>query len=158
MWVDESYITVEGHLQKELNKLYAESLDLADLSADQLIEEGDHFKYSEDWTLAIKYYEEAIKKATKETIAYILPRITSCYRKKNMAYKAIELFSFAKEKFGSGMMSSALLTSAAAAFCDMQEYEKARKCAKRAYAMEKGKAPQELINVFSRIKKEYDEK
>ena len=153
-WVDASHMVVHESLQQILNDLYIQTIDLSAYSIEELIAEGDRFKESGSYREAIAFYEKAAHECDIETIRYILPRITACYRKARMAKKAIDLFVFAKAKFGSAYLSSVLLTSVAAAYCDLMEYENALKCCKRAYAMENGRADSELHAVFGRIKKE----
>ncbi len=60
---------------------------------------------------------------------------------------------WAKKKFGNAIISPALLTSVAAAFCDIDEYEKkAKKHCDRAFAMTNGKGAGELSSVYQRFK------
>lgn len=153
-WVDASYMVVHESLQQILNDLYIETVDFSAYSIEALIEEGDKFKESGSHRAAIAFYEKAVYECDIETIRYVLPRITACYRRAHMAEKAIDLFVFAKAKFGRAYLSSALLTSVAAAYCDLLEYENALKCCKRAYAMGDGRHDPELYAVFGRIKKE----
>lgn len=153
-WVDSSFIVATVPIQRTLNQLYVDSINVKLLDIDTLIKEGDSFKSTGDYSLAIRFYEEAIKTCDRGTIIYLLPRISSCYRGNQAPQKAIECFSFAKRKYGTDILSPALLTSAAAAYCDLKEYESAIKCAKIAFAKSEGKADESLLNVFSRIDKE----
>lgn len=155
-WTDSSYIIVSETMQRKLNDAYARTIDLSELCYDELVSEADSFKESSSYLLAISYYEAAIRKATANDIKYILPRVTSCYRRSKQPQKAIKVFSEVKNQYGAGFFSPALLTSAAAAFCDMGEYEKAKKCCDRAFAMSGGRASGELHAVYSRIRKESD--
>ena len=52
------------------------------------------------------------------------------------------------------MITPALLTSAAAAYCDLGDYDRAKKCCDRAFAQLNGKRNGELSAVYGRIKKE----
>ena len=157
-WVDTYFVVTTMPIQRELNQLYVDSIDVSLLDIATLIKEGDSFKATGDYSLAIKFYEEAIKTCDREAIGYILPRITSCYRGSHTPQKAIECFSFAKRKYGADILSPALLTSAAAAYCDLKEYENAYKCAKITFARNGGKADENLISVFKRIDKESGER
>ena len=156
-WFDSSYVVVHQTLQDELNKLYIQSIDLTQMDVDAVVLEGDRYKQTRSFGLAIRCYEEAASRCDADTMSCILPRITSCYRGINAPERAIELFAFAKRRYGTGIMNPALLTSAAAAYCDMRQYDNARKCCKRAYAMCNGRASEELKSVFGRIKKECGE-
>jgi hypothetical protein len=60
--------------------------------------------------------------------------MTSCYRQTGQAQKAIDILAEATKRFGQSMVTSALLTSVAAAYCDLGDYIRAKKCCDRAYA------------------------
>ena len=57
-------------------------------------------------------------------------------------------------QYGGRLLSPALCTSVAAAYCDIKDYKKAKDCADKAYAMSGGKAAGELAAVYGRIRKE----
>ena len=66
--------------------------------------------------------------------------------------KAIELYSTLKNEKSFDILNNvAIQTSVAAAYCDLCEYSNAITCAKRAYALCNGNAPDELKLVFKRI-------
>ena len=153
-WVDKNNMVVHLSLQHELNTIYANSLDLSGMSSQELVTEGDKYKEDESYLLAIRFYEQALEICDNKTFKYILPRISSCYRKSNNPQKAIDLFAETKRLFGVEMLTPVLLTTAAAAYCDLNEIDNAKKCANRAYALCNGNCSQELISVFARIKKE----
>ena len=153
-WVNEHYEIAPLIVQTELDKQYANSLSLDSFSVDELIALADEFKKNESYHLAIKHYKEAIMRADIEQCRFIYPRLTSCYRKIGRAQDAVQLMTYIKNKFGLHMITPVLLTSVAAAYCDLHEYENARKCANRAYAILGGKSDPALINVFRRINKE----
>ena len=155
-WVDSRSIVVPQYLQMELSSLYAKTLDLTSLSFSQIIEYADKFNKNQSHLLAIHYYEYAANLCDKGQIAYILPRITSCYRKIGKPQKVIDILSYASNKFGKDVVSFALLTSAAAAYCDIGDYDNALKCCKRAYASG-AKGSEEISLVYKRIKKEKPE-
>ena len=151
-WEDEMHIIVHETLQRNLNDAYSESLDLSKLSYSELIKEADKFKESSSHYLAIRYYEEAVRKGGLNDIKYVFPRITSCYRKKGQAKKAVNLFAEQVHKYGNSMITPALLTSVAAAYCDIEDFEMAKKCCDRAYAMTGGNAGEELQMVYKRLR------
>ncbi|MBQ5801215.1 MAG: hypothetical protein IIW20_04945 [Clostridia bacterium] len=153
-WTDTDYMVVHEKLQIELNKLYLQTLDISGYSVEELVSEGDKFKNSATYDYAIVFYEKAIETCDEQTLKYILPRITSCYRHEGVPRKAIKLFSFAKSTYGVEFLSGPLLTSVAAAFCDLKEYENALRCCKWAYKAFNGEFNSSLNNVFARIKKE----
>lgn len=156
-WCDDRNYIVSETLQRELNNEYvAQSYsDISHFDTKTLIHEGDKFKECATYNLAIKFYEAACRKCERKDMSYILPRISSCYRKAHQSAKAIEMFSFAKKKFGKDIiMTEALLTTVAAAYCDLHEYENAKKCCDIAYARAKGMVGGELRMVYRRIEKE----
>lgn len=153
-WIGEDYILAPSSIQIALNRIYASKIDLSGLSVQALVKEGDKFKSVNDYALAVRYYEEASKICDQGTLSYILPRISSCYRSLQEPQKAIEIFTYAKEKFGQSIvMSPALLTSAASAYCDMGDYEKAKQCIKIANK-KAGGDDRTIAMVYLRIKKE----
>ena len=153
-WCDDRNLIVHEMLQKELNNEHTKTLDISEWDIKSLIAEGDRYKISATYDLAIKFYEEACRKCSRIDMSYILPRISSCYRKAHQSSKAIALFSFAKRKFGANIMTEALLATAAAAYCDLGEYEKAKKCCDIAYMNHYGMVSNELRMVYKRIEKE----
>ena len=153
-WVNSKHIVVHEALQNYLNHLYSQSDNLKTHSVQELIAEGDQFKESGSFQLAISYYEQAITNCDRITLSYILPRITSCYRECNMPQKTIDLLAHAKRKYGENIVSSTLLVSVAAAYCDLGEYQNAEKCCAWAYKKFGNKVSPHLRKVWARIKKE----
>lgn len=152
-WAEPSGMIACESIQADLNKEYAKQLDPARLSPDDCIAHGDKFKRSGSMGLALKFYEQAEKQADRETMAFLLPRLTSCYRETDQPQKAIDILSYASKNFGQDMLNPVLLTSVAAAYCDMGDYSRAKKCCDRAYAMSNGNASGELSLVYRRVKK-----
>ena len=159
-WVDDSNMVVPTYLQNILNTLLYQEQDMSKVSYEDAKREGDKAKQSGSFTLAVKYYRQAIDAADKDSqVAYILPRITSCYRKINQPGKVIELLADMKEKYGEEIINEALLTSAAAAYCDMDEPHNAIRCCRWAYKIlriKTGDYSIELSNVFERAKRMID--
>ena len=152
-WFDSRNLVVYETLQRTLNRLYLEQLDYSKYTINELVAEGDKFKESSSYQSAISFYEKALVDCDEVTHKYILPRITSCYRKNNMPGKVIDLFTETKRKYGTSFITPVLLTSVAAAYCDIQEYENALRCCKWAYKTY-GEFNPNLSNVYARIKKE----
>lgn len=152
-WVDSRHTIVHEGLQKDLNREYAKQLEPATLSVKECIAHGDRFKNSSSTGLALKFYEEASMRADRITMAYILPRMTSCYRQNGMPQKAIDILEYASKTFGRDIVTPVLLTSVAGAYCDLGDYARAKKCCDRAYAQLNGKRSDELSLVYKRIQK-----
>ena len=153
-WTDSRHMVVHQALQRELNKIFSENIDYSSYTIEDLIREGDKFKKSSSYSDAIIFYEHAVDRCDLETMKLILPRISSCYRKCNMPRKTIELFSRVKGEYGTDFITPVLLTSVAAAYCDLKEYENALKCCNWAYKNFGGRASINLKNVYARIKSE----
>lgn len=151
-WVSSRQMVVHEGLQRDLNKAFAKELDVTKLSMKECIIEGDKFKQSGSAFIALKFYEQALLNANRSTMAYLLPRMTSCYRQTGQAQKAIDILSVASNKYGKAMVTPALLTSVAAAYCDLKDYTRAKKCCDRAYAS--GGKNEELSEVYKRIDRE----
>lgn len=156
-WADESGMTVPKALSAELNRKYIATVVLEDMDYAEALREGDLFKENGEYGYAVRFYERAADAAESFWQASsVLPRVTSCYRAIGRPEKAIELFSKTKQNFGEEMMNEALLTSAAAAYCDMEQPENAIRCCKYAIArlLERGKRPGvELNNAYARAKR-----
>lgn len=150
-WVDANYITAPLSLQNTLNYAYVKSLNPKVLSFFELVELADEFKTNGSMNLAIDFYLIALENADEKKVKYLLPKITSSYRAINRPDLVIDIISTTKKKFGTQLLSAALLTSAAAAYCDLGEYENGKKCCDYAFALSKGKSSSELTMVYKRI-------
>lgn len=158
-WYDDFFIEVNMPLQNKLNSSYLETINLEKMSVKELLETADGFKKTLSNNKAIEIYNIAIEKTEDiEEIIFILPRITSSYRLSHKPEEAVELYKEIIKKYGYDILNSVLLTSIAAAYCDIMEYANARKCADKAYAMSKGNASDELRAVYGRIRKETNDK
>lgn len=153
-WADKDGIIVHERLQEKLNAMFLRTLDPTQMKMEELLSYGDKFKNSGSPGAAIRFFETASLQADKSELAYILPRLTSCYRIQGSPQKAIDILSFASKKYGEQMITPALLVSAAAAYCDLNQYELAKKAYDRAFAKLNGKATDELRAVYGRIRKE----
>ena len=112
-----------------------------------------------DFCLSVIDYGLAKFSNSKDFYTSVFPIITSCYRAKGQPQKAIDFWMENKKIFVS-CLSVPLLTSLAAAYCDVGNYDLAKMCANRAYAMQGGSLhyQTELSMVYGRIKKETQEK
>lgn len=158
LWSDMDGLVVCEILQGELNAKYVQKMDLSKLSIREVIQQGDKFKNSGSLVYALRFYEYTAENGNNRELASILPRMTSCYRKQGRPQKAIDILEYASKKYGKEMIGPVLLTSAAAAYCDLREYEKARKCCARAFAALNGEESRELSAVYGRLQKESGEK
>ena len=150
------YETEKGTAKKVLNSYYS-NIDYKSLEESELLEFLKQLKLSEFYEKCLTVIEYGLEKFTASFDFYktVFPIITSCYRALGQSQKAIDFWMENKQIFTS-CLSVPLLTSLAAAYCDIGDYELAKKCANRAYAMQGGgkNYQTELSLVYERIKKE----
>lgn len=152
MWADSRNIVVCDELQNELNAAFIQTLDLQKFTTWDLIRLADQCKVSASVFTAIQLYERILSSNDPTDFKVVLPRLTSCYRIQGQPKKAIELAISASKRFGSNILEPITLTSVAAAYCDLEDWNRAKKCADRAYAKCSGKAAPELRSVYERIR------
>lgn len=147
----------ETMISKKVLKFYYKHIDYKKLEEAELLEFLKQLKLSEFYEDCLKVIEYGLEKFTASFDFYktVFPIITSCYRAIGQPQKAIDFWMENKRIFTS-CLSVPLLTSLAAAYCDIGNYELAKKCANRAYAMQGGgkNYQTELSLVYERIKKE----
>lgn len=151
-WLNSSYMTVPTSLVSKLNKLLTADVDITEKSIDELIEIIDGAKNGNNIQLALKAAECAIDKANETELRKLLPRTTSIFRQIGQSQKAIDTAERLIEKYGKAVWSPALFTSIAAAYCDLDQLETARKYANRARALSGANSSVELMSVYSRLK------
>ena len=161
-WMDSTYCIVNDSLQRKLNIQWSRQENIEDMTFDELIKAGDKYKGSASDKLSEKYFQNALDLAEKNSnmncIRIVLPRLTSIYRLEKQPQKAINLFEECIKKYSESVTSIPLLTSIAAAYCDIEQFDKARYFANRAFAHSGGNGSGELSAVYGRIKKETGEK
>ena len=102
----------------------------------------------------INYLIEKIDSANDKYLVLrtLITMQTSCLRLINQPEKAIEFYNELYGIYGGSIGSSALYTSIAAAYCDIDDIDSAVKNVNRAHAISKGNSSLELISVYARIK------
>lgn len=121
---------------------------------ERLLSEGNEAYKKDDYNKAVICYEDALKLATDENkskFKSILPMMGRCYRQIGNPSSVIDLATEVKQKFGREFISSVFLTTIAAAYADMREYEKAHICVNEAIRLENGKISGPLQAVIDRI-------
>lgn len=158
---DDSYLEVPQSISKKVVTHYYNNLNYNEFDEEKFLEYLKNLKASELYSKCISAVEYAFKKFSysEELCKIILPIATSCYRLQGEPKQAISFWEERKTTFYS-CVSSALFTSLAAAYCDIEDYDNAKKNADRACALSGGpqKMAQELIGVYSRIKAETSSK
>ena len=152
-WLTAEHTAAPRGVVNALNKLLLDNESIETKSVDELIKLLDGAKNSNNPNFALKMAEEAMDKASISEARLILPRLTSLYRMKGQPEKAIETSIHYLTIYENKITSPALFTSLAAAYCDINELERARYYANRAHAISKGNSSIELISVYARLKK-----
>lgn len=151
-WLSSSYIEVPLVIANQLNNLLVNDEDFLDKSMKELLEIIDSSRCADNIQLAAKVLKRALEIASIPQIAKLLPRLTSNYRKLGMSQKAIDIAKLYTAKYGRRVYSAPLFISVAAAFCDIDDYEKAKKFADLARTSTGVQNSIELISVYKRIK------
>lgn len=152
-WLKSDYTVAPISVVNSLNKLLMENEDFETKTVDEIIKLLDGAKMSGNTGFALKLAEESLEKATISEARALLPRITSLYRIKNRPERAVELGEHYIRVYESKIWSPSLFTSLAAAYCDLNKLEEARKYANRARAISGNNSSIELMSVYSRLKK-----
>lgn len=151
-WLDACYRAVPLAIVSKLNQLMLKSTDFESKTLEELLKIIDSARESENIQLAAQALEAAIRKASVGEIRNLLPRLTSNYRKLGRPQTAIDISKSYTEEYKKKVWSPALFTSVAAAYCDLENYDTARKFANLARSISGAEASIELISVYKRIK------
>lgn len=158
---DDTFIEVPVSVSSGILDGFFNTIDHKVLEESEFVTLVKELKLAEKYNRCLKTINYGLKKFTESFSYYqvVFPIITSCYRALGQPQKAIDFWERNKRLFSS-CLTVPLLTSLAAAYCDVGDYEKATKCANRAYAMQGGaqSGSTELSGVYGRIKKETGEK
>ena len=153
-WLTSSYMIAPTEITSRLNMLLMEKVDLSDKSMEELLKILDRAKHGSNTQLAIKVAEKTLEIAeTVDEIRKLLPRITSLYRQVGTPQKAIDIAKEYTDLFNKRVWSQAFLTSIAAAYCDLEEYDIAKKFADIA-RVTYGNISPELMGLYERLKRE----
>ncbi len=154
---DDSFLEVPKIVSQKVLAKYYESIDYANYDESKLLEYLKQLKTSGFYDRCLTVIEFGLNKFTDSFDYYktVFPIITSCYRALKQPQKAIDFWMENKRIFVS-CLSVPLLTSLAAAYCDVGNYDLAKKCADRAYAIQGGSKNYrtELSLVYQRIRNE----
>lgn len=159
---DSSYIIPHEILLCEIASAYLRTIDYNLLNNEKIKEIIDFAKenkaYAKGLELCLFFYER--NKTSVEDIKDVLPSITSMYRHLNRPREAIDFNSELNRLYGKSIFSVHSLTSIGAAYCDIKDYDKAKKFCDIAYAKQGGGqgTTNELSLVYKRIEKETGQK
>lgn len=156
---DEFFIVLQGAELKEVAGKYFSSIDWQTLNVDELLDFIKKMKNNGLCYQAKKTIYSAMFKFKDDAnfLYAVLPLYTSCCREMNLPQEAVDVAEGFLPICGG---SVALYTSLAAAYCDLKNYEKAKKYARIAYAKQGGSKgyKNELSLLFLRLQKETGEK
>ena len=154
---DDSFIEVPKVTSNSILQYYFGQIDYHSYGEDELLNFIKELKSAEFFNpcLNVIFYGLTKFSASHYYKKTVLPIITSCYRLIGTPQKAINFWLEKKDIF-QDCVSAPLLTSLAAAYCDIGKYDFAKKYADRAYALQGGSQEYEteLSIVYRRIKKE----
>ena len=158
---DENYMELPTIKAKEVLAYYYSKVDYKNFNEQELFQHIKKLKTSEMCNECLEVVNYGLDKFSNSFNFYkmTLPIIKICYRSIGQPQKAIDLWMKDREIIKS-CLSVPLLTSLAAAYCDVENYVSAKKFADRAYAMQGGGLDYktELSLVYKRIQKETGEK
>ena len=102
--------------------------------------------------VADELYQRYLKAEDTFRLRWLMPIETSLLRLSHTPQKAIDHYTAQIAKFGSEVNSPQVMTSVAAAYCDVRDYAKAKQLCDAAFAW--GGYSYELASVYGRIKAE----
>ena len=154
---DSSFIEVPKNISEKILPTYYQEIDYKNFDEEALI---SYIKDTKTCLLYQRCLEASTWGLTKfynsfDFYKFVFPVITSCHRYMGNPQKAISFWETNKH-FYPTCSSVPLLTSLAAAYCDINDYVSAKKYANRAYAIQGGTKnyQTELSLVYQRIKKD----
>ncbi len=153
-WLNSSYTRVGLEEKYKLNKLRVQNIDFDNIDTEELLSIAQSMKDNNDTLNSARIFNELLNRCEDAgVVRNILPRYTSILRMNKQPKEAINMFEKYYDIYGKSIYSPALFTSVAAAYCDTGDYNEARNKANVANAMSGGKASEELISVYARIKR-----
>lgn len=157
-YYDEHFIALCKNDLLKVMAARAEKINYKLFSESELLDLIKNYKKNELYEIAKKISEYGMEKYyyNDKFIRSVLPIFTSCCRKLNMPNEAIRKSNLYLK---ASTCSPALNTSLAAAYCDIGDYNNAKKHAGLAYA-KLANLPYnekiEIANVYARIKAEFE--
>lgn len=154
---DCSYVELNSGEAEEVLRDFYGKVDFSDQTEEQHFVFISDLKAARFYTKCLDVIFDRIKnhELSPGYMKRVFPIITSCYRNLNQPQKAIDFWMENKEIYRYSL-SVPLLTSLAAAYCDVKDYKNATYCADKAYALQRGGTGEknELSLVYKRIQKE----
>ena len=179
-WVDESFVIVSDALQEILSKEYSSKIfraaietqsfqtqwnlfddkpanppDLSKLYICDIVMIADRCREISSFYRSLLCFEYIVAHADMKTVAGVFPRMTSCYRKLGLPKRAISLATHARKRLGNEVLTASLLTSVGAAYCDLEQCDKARICFNQALELSNHTPSKELSLAIERLQKKF---
>ncbi len=157
-FVDSSFLTLSAVENKKVANQFFGEIDYKSYNFDKLKALVKEAKFAEAFDFGETVCEFILEKYDDDgfLVNNFLPLYTSLLRINKKSQKVIEVYKkyYAKYK----CESIPLLTSVAAAYCDLKDREMAIRCARYAYKLQQGGVgfTNELTLVFRRICSEFD--
>ena len=155
-WYDAHYLEVPVNVALALTEQILNDTSINGYSNEQLEKFVMGFKdqglTGKALEIAAILYDRYESANDTSKLRWLMPVETSILRMSRTPQKAIEFYNAQIAKFGNTVNSPQLLTSVAAAYCDVGDYDNAKRLCDRAYGW--GGASYELSMVYGRIKKE----
>ena len=154
-WLDSHFIEVPINIAIQLTEQVLND-NLSDFSNEDLEGFLMGFKDQGLTTKALEIadilYDRYAQANDTYKLRWLMPIKTSLFRISKSPQKAIEFYTLQIEKLGNSVNSPQLLTSIAAAYCDLRDYANAKQVCDRAFAWSGWSY--ELGAVYERIKRE----
>lgn len=158
---DSDFLTTPTSISQKVLSNYYKNVDYKAFNQDELLDHLKRLKSAEFYNDCLKAIHFGFEKFSSfpDFCTNVLPIMTSCYRAVGQSQNAID-FCLKNKSLVASCVSVPLLTSLAAAYCDIGDYDTAKKYANRAYAIQGGSKnfQTELSLVYERIKKETNDK
>ncbi|MCQ2407522.1 MAG: hypothetical protein MJ065_03210 [Oscillospiraceae bacterium] len=153
-WTDLFYQPVATEFGEQLEKQYADSLDLSNCSVAELATRADGFKSAGAYYLAARYYRTAVLRADLAQCRVLFPGMAYCFRKLHQPDDVLRVLNYIRKRFNMQTISPVFLTPVAEAYCDLGQYEMAERCARLAADGSCGSPSPELTELLERIVRE----
>ena len=150
-WLYANYISAPLELAGRLNRLLLIKDYLLDKTVEQLLRMLDDLDVSLNMCDAIVVAERALEIADPEDIKIILPIVIGLYTKTGNPRKAVNTAKRYTDMFKKDVWSYTLFVNVAEAYCDMKDFETAKKFADIAREMAKGNEYKKLGAIYLRI-------
>ena len=153
---DSSFLETTTDIASAVSELYFATVEWDELNEWKYVMMIKEIKASGNYMRCVDKIHEGIARfrSSDHYCTSVFPILTSCYRNLGQPQKAIDFWMTHKYTYGKHL-SVPLLTSLAAAYCDVEDFVKAKYCADKAYALQGGAqvGQTELSLVYARINK-----